>query len=87
MEKKKIIIIGSGESGKATAQALNKTYPDEAILMTPEEAREQGIEVIDTFKIEARPDLIMDIPQFFTPPKTRAERRKEKRNKTKSSNN
>ncbi|MFK5855402.1 MAG: hypothetical protein QM503_04665 [Bacteroidota bacterium] len=88
MEKRKIIIIDASNSGKTSlSNALNKVYPEEPIIMTIDEAKEKGIEVVESFKITARPDPMLNMSIPFMPSSTRAERRKAERKKIKHPNN
>lgn len=61
---KKILIIGSGGIDKSTLshQAMREKYGDDILLVTPEEANEQGLKPEDfanlpTMKITAPPIL------------------------------
>lgn len=80
----KILIIGSGGEGKSALmlQAIKEKYGDDIILVTPEEAKEQGLTPADfgnipTMKITAPP--IMEHPTLLGAEKTGKEQRRKRR--------
>jgi GTPase SAR1 family protein len=86
---KKILIVGSGGEGKTTLmlQTMKEKYGDDVVLVTPEEAKEQGLESKDfvnlpSYKITAPP--IMEQPTILgTPPSGREQRRKRRKEERK----
>lgn len=86
----KILIIGRGEAGKTDLmlQAMKEKYGDDIVLVTPEEAKEQGLNTEDFVnlpknKITALP--IMEQPMILgTPPSGKEQRRKRREQERKS---
>ena len=77
--KEKIIIIGSGGSGQDIAALAAKYHQVEFI--TPEQAQEQGLQAQYRPVYDLKPQPILSVDYPFTPPLTRAQRRKNNRNK------
>ena len=86
----KILIIGAGGEGKSALmlQAMKEKYGDDIVLVTPEEAREQGLKPEDfanipNYKITAPP--IMAQPMILgTPPSGKDQRRKRREQERKA---
>lgn len=84
-EPKKILIIGAGEGKTAlTHQMMKEKYGDDIVLVTPEEAKEQGLNLDDfvnmpPMKITAPPMIETMRLQGFE--KTGREKRRDRRKK------
>ena len=86
----KILIIGAGGEGKSALmlQAMKEKYGDDIVLVTPEEAKEQGLKPEDfgnipSYKITAPP--IMEQPMILgTPPSGKEQRRKRREQERKA---
>lgn len=81
---KKILIVGCGDIGKTTALELAEKG-ENVELITPEEAKERGINFINY--PEPPPPLTFEIKNYHflpDPTQTRAERRKRERTKRKN---
>ena len=87
---KKILIIGSGGEGKSALmlQTMKEKYGDDIVLVTPEEAKEQGLKPeafgnIPSYKITA--PTIMEQPMILgTPPSGKEQRRKRREQERKA---
>lgn len=87
----KILIIGSGGAGKSALmlQAVKEKYGDDVVLVTPEEAKEQGLKPEDfgnlpSYKITAPP--IMEQPMILGTPTSGKENRRERRKQERKAN-
>ena len=87
----KILIIGAGSEGKSALmlQAMKEKYGDDIILVTPEEAKEQGLKPEDfgnlpTMKITAPP--IMAHPTLLVAEKSGKEKRRQRREQERKAN-
>lgn len=77
----KVLICGGGILGK-TAQTKLLAENVGAELITTEEAKGRGISITQTVKPDT--DMLFEITELpFTPPPTRQDKRKAKRNKNK----
>lgn len=84
---RKICIIGAGanENDDLLLATMKEKYGDDIILVTPEQAEEQGLHIdhfanIPTTKITAPPIIEMkDIGEYKTGKEQRRERRKKER--------
>lgn len=83
---KKILIIGAGEGRDALLLAsLKEKHGNDIILVTPEEAKEQGLKIEDfanmpPIKITAPPIIpILEYGEYKSGKEKRRERRKKKR--------
>jgi predicted ATP-dependent serine protease len=90
---KKILIVGSSGEGKSALmlQTMKEKYGDDIVLVTPEEALEQGLEPsefanLQSYKITA-PPITEELRVLGTPPsgqsKRRARREQERKSKKK----
>jgi hypothetical protein len=80
----KILIVGNGIGDKSALllQAMKEKYGDDIVLVTPEEAREQGLKSEDfvnipSYKITAPP--IMDQPMISRAPHASGKEQRRKR--------
>lgn len=87
----KILIIGSGGEGKSALmlQAVKEKYGDDVVLVTSEEAKEQGLTPADfgnipTMKITASP--IMEHPTLLGAEKSGKEKRRQRREQERKAN-
>lgn len=87
----KILIIGSGGEGKSVLmlQAMKEKYGDDVVLVTPEEAKEQGLKPEDfgnipSYKITAPP--IMEHPKLLGAEKSGKEKRRQRREQERKAN-
>ena len=84
----KICIVGAGQDSKSALllATMKEKFGDDIILVTPEEAREQGLTTKDfanipTFKITAPPIIPnIEFGEYKTGKECRRERRKKERN-------
>lgn len=88
---KKILIAGPGHMGKSDLilQTLKEKYGDDILLITPEEAKEQGFkpedfENIPRIKIKAPP--IMEQPMILGTPPSGKEKRRQRREQERKAN-
>lgn len=86
----KILIIGSGGEGKSALmlQAMKEKYGDDIVLVTPEEAKEQGLKPEDfgnipSYKITA-PN--MEQPMILGTPPSGKEKRRQRREQERKAN-
>lgn len=86
---KKILIIGAGDDSKSALMlaTLKEKYGDNIVLVTPEEAKEQGLKMEDfanlpTMKIAAPPIFEM-VQTDFSSGKENRRLRRERQRKTK----
>jgi len=83
-EPKKILIIGAGGEGKTVLmhQMMKDKYGDDIILVTPDEAKEQGLNLDDFANM---PPMKITAPPIFEPmklygyEKTGREKRRDRR--------
>jgi ketopantoate reductase len=81
----KILIVGAGANDVLLLAKLKEEHGGDIILVTPEEAKEQGLKMEDfgnipTFKITASPIIpMMELGEYKTGKEQRRERRKKKR--------
>lgn len=87
----KILIIGAGGEGKSALmlQAMKEKYGDDIVLVTPEEAKEQGLKQEDfanipTMKITAPP--IMKSYELLGAEKSGKEKRRQRREQERKAN-
>jgi GTPase SAR1 family protein len=87
----KILIIGAGGEGKSALmlQAMKEKYGDDIVLVTPKEAKEQGLTPADfgdipTMKITAPP--IMEHPTLLGAEKSGKEKRRQRREQERNAN-
>jgi hypothetical protein len=83
-EPKKILIIGAGLDGKTLLleQHMKEKFGDDIILVTPEEAKEQGLTPdafanIPRMKITAPP--VFEVAKLYGHEKTGREKRRDRR--------
>ena len=83
-EPKKILIIGAGDGGKTTLlhQSMKEKFGDNVILVTPDEAKEQGLTPnnfanIPPMKITAPP--VFEVAKLYGHEKTGREKRRDRR--------
>jgi len=82
----KILIVGAGDAKDALLHAkFKEEYGNDIILVTPEQAKEQGLELNDfanipTMKLTAPPIIPMvEFDEYETGKEKRRKRRKEER--------
>jgi len=81
----KILILGAGANDALLLAKLKEEHGEDIILVTPEEAKEQGLKMEDfgnipTFKITAQPIIpMMELGEYKTGKEQRRERRKKQR--------
>ena len=87
----KILIIGGAGEGKSDLmlQAMKEKYGDDIVLVTPEEAKEQGLKPEDfgnmpSYKITAPP--IMEQPMLLGVPPSGKEKRRQRRKQERKAN-
>jgi len=86
----KILIIGSGGEGKTALmlQSMKEKYGDDIVLVTPQEAKEQGLKPEDfantTNYITAPP--IMEQRTWLGPEKSGKEKRRQRREQQRKAN-
>jgi predicted ATP-dependent serine protease len=87
----KILIIGSVGEGKSALllQAMKEKYGDDIVLVTPEEAKEQGLKPEDfgnipSYKITAPP--IMEQQMILSTPLSGKESRRKRREQERKDN-
>ena len=87
----RILIIGAGVEGKNALmlQTMKEKYGDDIVLVTPEEAKEQGLTPADfgnipTMKITAPP--IMNHPTLKKKKKSGKEKRRQRREQERNAN-
>ena len=82
---KKILVIGAGANDALLLATLKEKHGEDIILVTPEEAKKQGLKMEDfgnipTFKITAPPIIPMvEYGEYKTGKEERRERRKKER--------
>ena len=85
----KILVIGAGANDALLLATLKEKHGEDIILVTPEEAKEQGLKMEDfgnipTFKITAPPTIpIVEFGEYKSGKEERRERRKKERNSNK----
>jgi hypothetical protein len=86
-DKRKIVIIGADKiDDKLLSARMIELYGKDVILMTPEQARNEGISpsqiIEDSYEFTARPNIIEPVTlKFETGRDKRRERRKQERKK------
>ncbi len=83
-EPKKILIIGAENASALTHQMMKEKYGDDVILVTPEEAKEQGLTPDDfanipRMKITAPP--VFEVAKMYGREMTGQEKRRDRRMK------
>lgn len=85
----KILVIGAGANDALLLATLKEKHGDDIILVTPEEAKEQGLKMEDfanipSYKITAPPILpMLEYGEYKTGKENRRERRERERNNNK----
>jgi ketopantoate reductase len=81
----KILIVGAGANDALLLAKLKEEHGNDIVLVTPEEAKEQGLKMEDianipTFKITASPIIpVVEWAEYKTGKEQRRERRKKER--------
>lgn len=87
--ERKILIMGEGKPDVLLLTKLKEKYGEDIILVTPEEAKEQGLKMEDfvnipSYKITAPPILpMLEYGEYKTGKENRMERRERERNNNK----